>query len=413
LSDLVITVESLSKEYVIGGVEQLYGTFREMLTDTLFAPIHRFRKLKGRAAEEERFWALKDVNLSIKRGEVVGIVGRNGAGKTTLLKILSRITSPTRGKVMLQGQVASLLEVGTGFHPELTGRENIFLNGAILGMTRKDILKKFDEIVAFAEVEKFLDTPVKRYSSGMHVRLAFSVAAHLDPDILLVDEVLAVGDVHFQKKCLGKMGDVSREGRTVLFVTHNLGAISKLCSKAVVLKQGELIANTNVIDALRIYTQQFNDREELTESDFFGNMKSRLHFSSITMNGRKSVEGLQIRPSDSITIKLRGEAKEDIPGYRTTVSIFKDGQRIISRHDTAEPEMLPRGEFESEVTIPSYFLSPGEYAMDFGGYSDVKREWIWSSQMMFAITGEWSKEYDTMANMGLVNLPDVGQRIHM
>src|SRR6185295_18826423 len=199
--------------------------------------------LRGRRArpENETIWALKDISFEVKRGEVLGIIGRNGAGKSTLLKILGRIAEPTRGRVTIRGRVASLLEVGTGFHPELTGRENIYLNGAILGMTQREIRKKFDEIVAFAEVEQFLDTPVKRYSSGMYVRLAFAVAAHLEPEILIIDEVLAVGDAQFQKKCLGKMEDVGKEGRTVLFVSHNMGAIKLLCSRAVILKQGQIL----------------------------------------------------------------------------------------------------------------------------------------------------------------------------
>src|ERR1035441_3462969 len=208
----------------------------------------------GRAPSAEDFWALKDVSFEVKRGEVVGIIGRNGAGKSTLLKILSRITEPTSGRVHLKGRVASLLEVGTGFHPELTGRENVFLNGAILGMSRAEIRQKFDEIVAFAEVEKFLDTPVKRYSSGRYVRLAFAVAAHLEPEILIVDEVLAVGDAQFQKKCLGKMKAASRsEGRTVLFVSHNMGAIQSLCSRAVLLSLGRITFEGKVQDAVSYY----------------------------------------------------------------------------------------------------------------------------------------------------------------
>ncbi len=236
----VIRVSGLGKEYIIGGREKGNETFREMLTSSLTAPFRRLRNLKGAVAEEERFWALKEVSFEVQRGEVVGIIGRNGAGKSTLLKILSRITEPTEGRIEIRGRVASLLEVGTGFHPELTGRENIYLNGAILGMSRAEIARKFDEIVAFAEVEKFLDTPVKRYSSGMYVRLAFAVAAHLEPEILIVDEVLAVGDVQFQRRCLGKMESVAGQGRTVLFVSHNMMAISTLCARALLLSQGHV-----------------------------------------------------------------------------------------------------------------------------------------------------------------------------
>ena len=251
MTDTVIRVENLGKRYSLGQKQE--GPRYQTLRDSISEALRTFgRRLRPRAAKCEpsasEFWALKDVSFDIKRGEVMGIIGRNGAGKSTLLKILSRITEPTEGRITIKGRVASLLEVGTGFHPELTGRENIFLNGAILGMHRAEIRAKFDEIVAFAEVERFLDTPVKRYSSGMYVRLAFAVAAHLEPEILIVDEVLAVGDAEFQKKCLGKMRDVAEgEGRTVLFVSHNMAAIRALCDKGVLLKEG-LLELTGPID---------------------------------------------------------------------------------------------------------------------------------------------------------------------
>ena len=245
----VISVENLGKKYIIGHQQQepyltLRDSIAEKFKETGRRLLHPFLSSSGQPlislASTEEFWALKDVRFDIQQGERVGIIGRNGAGKTTLLKILSRITEPTTGRFAIKDRVASLLEVGTGFHPELTGRENVFLNGAILGMRKTEIRKKFDEIIAFADVEKFLDTPVKRYSSGMYVRLAFAVAAHLEPDILIVDEVLAVGDAAFQKKCLGKMEEAAREGRTVLCVSHNMGAIETLCSRALLLKQGQV-----------------------------------------------------------------------------------------------------------------------------------------------------------------------------
>ena len=249
MSDTVIRVENLSKKYILGHQQQGkagHKTLRDAMVDGAEAIRSRLLKPAKRNSSKptrEEFWALKDVSFEIKQGDRVGIIGRNGAGKSTLLKILSRITEPTTGRISINGRVASLLEVGTGFHPELTGRENIYLNGAVLGMSKAEIRKKFDEIVAFAEVEKFLDTPVKRYSSGMYVRLAFAVAAYLEPEILIVDEVLAVGDAQFQKKCLGKMQDVSKEdGRTVLFVSHNMDAIQRLCSHCVMLERGQLIA---------------------------------------------------------------------------------------------------------------------------------------------------------------------------
>jgi lipopolysaccharide transport system ATP-binding protein len=242
MSDTIIRVENLGKRYRIQhhAEKQRYTTLRDVITKKFKSLFHTRDSKPGTRNSVEDFWALKDLNFEIKQGEVVGVIGRNGAGKSTLLKILSRITEPTEGRVTLRGRVASLLEVGTGFHPELTGRENIFLNGAILGMHRAEIKRKFDEIVAFAEVEKFLDTPVKRYSSGMYVRLAFAVAAHLEPEILIVDEVLAVGDAEFQKKCLGKMQDASKSGRTVLFVSHNMATIQSLCPSSIILKGGRI-----------------------------------------------------------------------------------------------------------------------------------------------------------------------------
>jgi lipopolysaccharide transport system ATP-binding protein len=249
MSDIVINVEQISKKYVLGGIRNGDG-LRHVMHNFMSAPVRWLQNGNGHASPKPNgvrhgasrdFWALKDLSFDVKQGEVMGVIGRNGAGKSTLLKILSRITEQTEGRVEITGRVASLLEVGTGFHPELSGRENIFLNGAILGMSRAEIRKKFDEIVAFAEVEKFLDTPVKRYSSGMYVRLAFAVAAHLEPEILIVDEVLAVGDAGFQKKCLGKMQDVARSsGRTVLFVSHNIGAVLSLCSRTLYLKSGKI-----------------------------------------------------------------------------------------------------------------------------------------------------------------------------
>jgi len=254
MSAPIITVDNISKRYLLGKQSAKGDGLRHVLEDAVRAPLRWFGSGKsGERSKTEEFWALSDLNLEIQPGEVVGFIGRNGAGKSTLLKILSRITEPTRGSIRLRGRVSSLLEVGTGFHPELTGRENIFLNGAILGMGRLEIRRKFDEIVAFADLEKFLDTPVKRYSSGMYVRLAFAVAAHLEPEILIVDEVLAVGDAEFQKKCLHKMGDVSHAGRTVLFVSHNIQAVTRLCSRCVLLHQGRVKMDGSAIEVANAY----------------------------------------------------------------------------------------------------------------------------------------------------------------
>jgi lipopolysaccharide transport system ATP-binding protein len=256
MSDAIIKVEGLGKKYLLRhqATGRRYVALRDVLADKAKSLFRKREPDNGNRKSVEEFWALKDVSFEIKQGEAVGIIGRNGAGKSTLLKLLSRITEPTKGRIRLRGRVASLLEVGTGFHPELTGRENIFLNGAVLGMTRTEIKKKFDEIVAFAEVEKFLDTPVKRYSSGMYMRLAFAVAAHLEPEILIVDEVLAVGDAQFQKKCLGKMAEVSMGGgRTVLFVSHNMLAVSRLCSRTIMLQSGRVAAQGETSEILRQY----------------------------------------------------------------------------------------------------------------------------------------------------------------
>jgi lipopolysaccharide transport system ATP-binding protein len=275
MSDSIIKVSNLSKSYLLGheGPKERYTALRDVIARNAknilrsTGDLLRGKQVVG-GDEVEEFWALKDVSFEVKRGEVLGIIGRNGAGKSTLLKILSRITEPTKGRIELNGRVSSLLEVGTGFHPELSGRENIFLNGAILGMTRAEIKRKFDEIVAFAEVDKFLDTPVKRYSSGMYVRLAFAVAAHLDPEILIVDEVLAVGDAEFQKKCLGKMKDVSTGGRTVLFVSHNMHAIQNLCTRAIALKSGSIHSEGETREVIKEYLKS---SDMLTEKSFEAN----------------------------------------------------------------------------------------------------------------------------------------------
>jgi lipopolysaccharide transport system ATP-binding protein len=262
MSDIAIRVEGLGKQYRIGGPRARYRTIRESVIEAAKAPFRRLSSAlrgDGSGADGETIWALKDVSFEVERGEVVGIIGRNGAGKSTLLKVLSRITEPTEGWAEIHGRVGSLLEVGTGFHPELTGRENIYLSGAVLGMRREEIDRRFDEIVAFAEIGKFVDTPVKHYSSGMYVRLAFAVAAHLEPEVLLIDEVLAVGDAAFQRKCLGKMDQVAQEGRTVLFVSHNMAAVSRLCRWAFLLSSGRLVASGASDEVVQRYLTREQD----------------------------------------------------------------------------------------------------------------------------------------------------------
>ncbi len=305
--DIAIRVENLSKRYRIGLKEEVNDTLAGMFTDWVKRPGYNLRRLRRmtRFAEdgqepEDTIWALKDVSFEVKRGEVVGIIGRNGAGKSTLLKILSRITHPTSGRVELNGRVSSLLEVGTGFHPELSGRENIYLNGTILGMRKAEIDRKFDEIVDFSGIEKFIDTPVKRYSSGMGVRLAFSVAAHLEPEILLIDEVLAVGDAEFQQKCLGKMGDVAKEGKTALFVSHNIQAVKSLCESAVLLDQGRVVFNGNTHDTIDRYlppTNMISREKRWAEENAPGNAHFQLLAIRVTPPSRQS-EGPIFSSSD-------------------------------------------------------------------------------------------------------------------
>jgi lipopolysaccharide transport system ATP-binding protein len=296
MNNTVIRVEALSKRYVLGGEVDQGQTFRELVTGAFTQPLQRLRRLQGRSNQQKTFWALKDISFEITQGEVVGIIGANGAGKTTLLKILSRITSPTTGAVHYKGRIASLLEVGTGFHPELSGRENIYINGAILGMSKADVRKRFDDIVEFSGVQQFLDTPVKRYSSGMYVRLAFAVAAHMNPDILIVDEVLAVGDVEFQRKCVSRMQSISEgQGKTVLFVSHNLDAIQRICSEAIFLKEGKLVYQGNVASAIDAYLSRSKRMVDLPD---ISTVRERWG------TGRVKVTAFSVENSDGHTVNM-------------------------------------------------------------------------------------------------------------
>jgi len=337
-------------------------------------------KLKIESQRKIPIWALKDVSFHVQPGEVVGIIGRNGAGKTTLLKILSRITEPSEGTVDLNGKVSSLLEVGTGFHPELTGRENIFLNGAILGMRKKEIEKKFDEIVDFSGIEKFIDTPVKRYSSGMYVRLAFSIAAHLEPEILLVDEVLAVGDVEFQKKCLGKMGEVSGEGRTVLFVSHNMAAVSNLCVRCALLDSGKLIFMGNVQECVQTYLASSETPlpstsvqvQQLPDDRHF-----RLHSASVFQKGCSGSTFLSHLP---IQVAIKYEALEPTEGLRVGFNLYaQDGTHVFEACDDDDPSeawiVRRSGKYLSVASIPGNFLQPGRYKVSIDAGIHMKH-WI-------------------------------------
>lgn len=357
----VIKVENLGKKYLIGHEKQArYSTLRDSLShgvksiaNRLIHPLSANRE----DTELEEFWALKDINFEIQQGDRVGIIGRNGAGKSTLLKILSRITAPTTGKITLKGRVASLLEVGTGFHPELSGRENIYLNGAILGMRKAEIKQKFDEIVAFAEVEKFLDTPVKRYSSGMYVRLAFAVAAHLEPEILIVDEVLAVGDAQFQKKCLGKMEEVGNEGRTVLFVSHNMGMISNLCQKGILLDAGKISLYGHTSDAIYLYYKNLNDKNKLIHHRIGSYAVELLSTELLGLN-----KNLQTTIHDAFTIRMKYKIKKDINARCVPNFHFfgPDGNYIfVSNADGIDK--LPVGIYLADCKIPGGLLNEGVY----------------------------------------------------
>ena len=373
MTSLAIRVENISKQYRIGGPQAGFKTFRETISDTVQAPFRRAGKLLrgqayGAAELDETIWALKDVSFEVKPGEVVGIIGRNGAGKSTLLKILSRITDPTEGTVDIYGRVGSLLEVGTGFHPELTGRENITLNGAILGMKRVEIERKFDEIIAFAEIEKFLDTPVKHYSSGMYVRLAFAVAAHLEPEILIVDEVLAVGDAQFQKKCLGKMGDVAKEGRTVLFVSHNMTAIQLLCNRAILLEEGVIKIDgfPNQV-VLEYFGQSMENRSMSVWDDPAqapGDNDARLHSVSI-LNSVGNVSE-EISTAEEFNIEIKNWILRPNVIMGATIVLYNQASQCvfssISNHDNKwHNKPRPVGLFRSTCTIPKYLLPDGQY----------------------------------------------------
>jgi lipopolysaccharide transport system ATP-binding protein len=366
MADPIIQARGLGKRYVLGKAESR-ATLREAILNGLRAP---FRGLSGRRAPEETFWALKDVAFDIAPGEAVGIIGRNGAGKSTLLKILSRITAPTSGEVRLRGKVASLLEVGTGFHGELSGRENIFLNGAIMGMTRAEVRARFDEIVAFAEVEKFLDTPVKRYSSGMYVRLAFAVAAHLQPEILVVDEVLAVGDAAFQKKCLGKMENVASGGRTVLFVSHNMAAITRLCTRAILLSHGTVAADGSVGKVASIYAGGTNG-ESPTEVDFrrAGKMPGSEHVRLLAarlLGAESGTSTIDIRRPFSVQLDF--EVITDQYPLHPNVHVFNEESAcvFVSTDGFVRDLQRPKrpGVYRSTVTIPGNFMSEGMFSID-------------------------------------------------
>lgn len=374
MSNVAIRVEGIGKRYRIGETRPSFPTLRDAIAasarragSVLFSPLRSFRE----RTRPETFWALRDVSFEVQEGEVVGIIGGNGAGKSTLLKILSRITEPTEGRAEIHGRVGSLLEVGTGFHPELTGRENTYLNGAILGMTRREIAQKFDEIVAFAEVERFIDTPVKHYSSGMYLRLAFAVAAHLEPEILIVDEVLAVGDASFQKKCLGKMGDVARQGRTVLFVSHNMDAIQRLCNRSLMLERGRVVAEGPTAGVVERYLSQGlgaagpETWTDLSQAPRTGDGEVR--FESVWYSGMDAKAGRHPHPGGPFVVRttVRARSPRAVPSFAMSIRSLS-GLLLVNADaiTLGRPVQLETGLNTVEFSINELHLNPGRYTVD-------------------------------------------------
>lgn len=399
MSNLAIRVENIGKEYKIGSApggtatRVYYKTFRDSLVQTVTSPL-RWLKNNGHKSSTknvETIWALKDISFELEKGKVLGVIGRNGAGKSTLLKILSRVTEPTEGIAEIHGRVGSLLEVGTGFHPELTGRENIFLNGAILGMKRTEIERKFDEIVAFSEVEKFIDTPVKRYSSGMYLRLAFAVAAHLEPEILVVDEVLAVGDAEFQRKCLGKMSDVAQEGRTVLFVSHNMSAILRLTEDAIVLDKGKLVMRASTTQAVDYYMSagftKLGERVWLPD-EVPGNAHPFVPIS-LRIHDQQDRVVDTIRSIEPFTIHMEYRLDAPITGLRVGLYLMTArGEYVFTSFDTDNPEKFanlrtrPAGFYKSICKIPADMLNEGRYLLGVNASSYRIRRYFYDDQAL-------------------------------
>jgi lipopolysaccharide transport system ATP-binding protein len=404
MTDTAIRVQNLGKQYRIGLAPQNYRTLRDTLAEAAAMPFRAARAALGLSDDPSLYssktgtiWALRDVSFEVKRGQVLGIIGRNGAGKSTLLKILSRVTEPTEGSAEIHGRVGSLLEVGTGFHPELTGRENIFLNGAILGMKRSEIARKFDEIVDFSEVAQFIDTPVKRYSSGMYLRLAFAVAAHLEPEILVIDEVLAVGDAEFQRKCLGKMSDVAQQGRTVLFVSHNMSAILRLTEEAIVLSNGRMAYRAPTSQAIDYYMEagfsevgerRWEAEQVPAEAAPFRPVALRICDSQGRMiDALRSVEPIQVEIEYHLDAPLTGLR---VGMYLLTMR----GEYVFTSFDTDDPEQFervstrPAGRYISRCQIPANLLNEGRYVLGVNASSyRIKRYFQDEHALAFTVDG--------------------------
>ena len=395
-----ISVKNIGKQYKIGAAETKfrYNMLRDVIVDTVAAPVRLAKAMIGksdRRMNQNYVWALKDVSFDLEEGKVLGIVGRNGAGKSTLLKILSRVTEPTVGTVTVRGRVGSLLEVGTGFHPELTGRENIYMNGAILGMKRSEIDAKFDEIVDFSEVTQFIDTPVKRYSSWMYLRLAFTVAAHLEPEILVVDEVLAVGDAEFQKKCLGKMGDVAQQGRTVLFVSHNMSAILRLTQEAVVLNKGQLIMRGPTQEAVDYYLSsgQSQAGERTWDADEVPAVSAPFTPISLKVKERSGKVVDTIRSTETVTVEFEYKLSSPVTGLRVGLYVSTmRGEYVFTSFDTDSPELYEKfdsrnaGHYISRAELPADIFNEGRYTVGVNASSfGVRRYFMDENALAFNV----------------------------
>jgi homopolymeric O-antigen transport system ATP-binding protein len=393
MSNVVIRVESLSKQYKIGGVNNRHDTLRDQISYGFKNLFHRNGRSHG---QNDTFWALKEVSFEVNQGEVLGVIGRNGAGKSTLLKILSRITDPTSGRAEIHGRVGSLLEVGTGFHGELTGRENIYLNGAILGMKNAEIDRKFDEIVDFSGIETFIDTPVKRYSSGMYVRLAFAVAAQLDPEILIVDEVLAVGDAEFQTRCLGKLGDVAKEGRTILFVSHNMGAITQLCGRALWIKGGQLELSGSPSDVVTSYlTSGATARATWSNPALKMSGDVDFQFTSASVLSMKNEPTAVVDFDKGFRTELGYELSRAIKGLHIVYQVLNSrGEVVWSTFDTDRHgrnnesvwDVRENGRYVSTCLIPGCLLRPGRYTLSIGAATAERRLEIHDNILSFDVS---------------------------
>ncbi len=388
MSEIAVKVEGLGKRYRIGALAQRHDTLRDVIVAAGRRVLHPRRQLDS---AENYIWALKDVSFEVRQGQVLGVIGRNGAGKSTLLKVLSRITHPTTGTVTLRGRVGSLLEVGTGFHQELTGRENIYLSGAILGMKRAEIDRKFDEIVAFSEVEQFIDTPVKRYSSGMYLRLAFAVAAHLEPEILVVDEVLAVGDASFQKKSLGKMNDVANEGRTVLFVSHNMSAVLRLTQEAIVLEKGRLVMRAPTPEAVDYYLSSGHGvaGERIWAADEVPAAAAPFRPLAVRIRNPQGKVVDTIRSVEPFTIEMEYELAAPISGLRIGFYLMTArGEPVFTTFDTDDPQKFetyatrPAGRYLSRCEIPADLLNQGRYSLNVNASAYNVRRYFYEEQTL-------------------------------